>query len=138
MTFRDQSLPHRQGTERTVLQRCPQIVQEPRNTNKQFDVGGGEAVHAGGVRAGVTRDPGERHQQRRRVVHKVEQVVEPATRIGHRPTVKLGLHTRYPEPRFEPWVRTVSRSWFLSVLLSITLAGPAPSGSADTSRLCQG
>jgi hypothetical protein len=30
------------------------------------------------------------------------------------------------------------RNWFLSVLLSITLAGPAPSGSADTSRLCQG
>src|SRR5664279_622335 len=30
------------------------------------------------------------------------------------------------------------RSWFLSVFLSITLAGPAPSGSADTSRLCQG
>ena len=30
------------------------------------------------------------------------------------------------------------RSWFLSVLLSITLAGPAPSGSADTSRLRQG
>jgi len=30
------------------------------------------------------------------------------------------------------------RSWFLSVLLSVTLAGPAPSGSADTSRLCQG
>jgi len=28
-----------------------------------------------------------------------EQVVEPATRIGRRPTVKLGLHLRYPPPR---------------------------------------
>jgi hypothetical protein len=28
-----------------------------------------------------------------------EQVVEPPTRIGHRPTVKLGLHLRYPPPR---------------------------------------
>ena len=29
-------------------------------------------------------------------VHEVEQVVEPAARIGRRPTVKLGLHLRYP------------------------------------------
>ena len=28
-----------------------------------------------------------------------KQVVEPATRIGHRPTVKVGLHLRYPPPR---------------------------------------
>jgi hypothetical protein len=53
-----------------------------------------------------------------RGVHEVEQVIEPATRISHRPTVKLGLHPR--------------------VLLSASLAGPAPSGSTDTSRLCQG
>jgi hypothetical protein len=29
-------------------------------------------------------------------VHEVKQVIEPAARIGHRPTVKLGLHPRYP------------------------------------------
>src|SRR5262249_37898158 len=33
------------------------------------------------------------------VVHEVEQVIEPAARIGRRPTVKLGLHLRYPRPR---------------------------------------
>jgi hypothetical protein len=32
-------------------------------------------------------------------VHEVEQVVEPAARIGRRPTVKLGLHFRYPPAR---------------------------------------
>jgi hypothetical protein len=32
-------------------------------------------------------------------VHEVEQVIEPAARIGRRPTVKLGLHPRYPRPR---------------------------------------
>ena len=47
----------------------------------------------------VARDPVERHQQRRRVVHEVEQVVEPAAGIGRRPTVKLGLHLRYPPTR---------------------------------------
>jgi hypothetical protein len=41
-------------------------------------------------------DPVERHDQRRRVVHEVEQVVEPAAGVGHRPTVKRGLHLRYP------------------------------------------
>ena len=46
----------------------------------------------------VARDPVERHDQRRRVVHEVEQVIEPAAGIGHRPTVKLGLHLRYPSP----------------------------------------
>lgn len=34
--------------------------------------------------------------QRHRIVHEIEQVVEPAARIGRRPTVKLGLHPRYP------------------------------------------
>ena len=47
----------------------------------------------------VTRDPAIRHDQRRRVVHEVEQVIEPAARISRRPTVKLGLHLRYPRPR---------------------------------------
>ena len=34
--------------------------------------------------------------QRCRVVHEVEQVVEPAAGIGRSPTVKFGLHLRYP------------------------------------------
>lgn len=64
-----------------------------------LDGGDRHAVHAGSVGAPVARDPVERHQQRRRVVHEVEQVIEPAAGIGHRPTVKLGLHLRYPPPR---------------------------------------
>ena len=46
----------------------------------------------------VARDPVARHDQRRRIMHEVEQVIEPAARIGRRPTVKLGLHLRYPRP----------------------------------------
>jgi hypothetical protein len=86
-------LAHRQRTKRAVLDLCPQIVQEPRNPDRLLHGGDGPAVNAGRVMAGVARDPGERHPQRRRVMHEIEQVVEPATRIGHRPTVKLGLHT---------------------------------------------
>ena len=50
-------------------------------------------------RVPVALDPAERHIQRRRIVHEIEQVIEPAARIGRRPTVKLGLHPRYPRPR---------------------------------------
>ena len=92
-------LPHRQGPERAVLQGGPQVVQEPGHAHLLLDVFGGDAVHAGGVRALVARDPAERHDQRRRVVHEVEQVIKPAARISRRPTVKLGLHPRYPRPR---------------------------------------
>jgi hypothetical protein len=38
-----------------------------------------------GARPGVARDPVERHHQRRRIMHEVEQIVEPAGRIGRRP-----------------------------------------------------
>ena len=70
-----------------------------RDPDPLLDVGDRQAVDAGSVRPPVARDPVERHDQRRRVVHEVEQVIEPAARIGHRPTVKLGLHLRYPRPR---------------------------------------
>ena len=72
----------------------------------------------GGVGPAVGRDPVPRHDQRGRVVHEVEQVIEPAARIGRRPTVKLGLHLRYPPPRTHPilpgWVvvgRGVTIRW---------------------------
>ena len=51
-----------------------------------------EAIHARCPGSGVTRDPVERHEQRCRIAHEVEQVVEPAAGIGHRPAVKFGLH----------------------------------------------
>jgi hypothetical protein len=95
----DLAFPHRQRPERAVLESGPQVVQEPGHAHLLLDPGGGHAVCAGGVRALVARDPGERHDQRRRVVHEVEQVIEPAAQIGRRPTVKLGLHLRYPRPR---------------------------------------
>jgi hypothetical protein len=70
---------------------------------------------------------GERHDRRRRVVHEVEQVVEPAARNGHRPTVKLGLHPRYPDERANLGVRTTGIPrrifWHHSV---IPLSQPLP------------
>jgi hypothetical protein len=94
----DHALTHRQRPERTRLQLGAQIVQEPPDPDALVHVGDGHAVHPGGVRAPVARDPVERYEQRRRVTHEIEQIIEPAARIG-RPTVELGLHLRYPPTR---------------------------------------
>ena len=95
-------MTHRQRTKRSALDPCPQVVQEPGNADRLLHRVDGPAVHAGSVPAAVPRDPVERHEQRGRVVHEIEQVVEPAAGFGHRPTVKLGLHSRYPVPRITP------------------------------------
>ncbi len=97
--LRDLSFLHRQRSERAVLDGGPQVVQEPGHPDTLLHVGDGQPVDTGSVRTAVARDPVERHQQRRRVIHEIEQVIEPAARIGRRPTVKLGLHLRYPHPR---------------------------------------
>ena len=60
------------------------------------------AVHARRHRTPVARDPDERHRQRRRVTHEIEQVIEPAAWISRRPTVQFGLHARYPLERARP------------------------------------
>lgn len=72
------AFPHRQGPERARLQLGTQVIQKPRNTDKLLDVGDRQAVHASGSGSEVARDPAIRHKQRRRVVHEVEQVIEPA------------------------------------------------------------
>ena len=97
--FRNLAFPHRQRPERARLELGTQVVQEAGNPDLVFDVGDRKAVHAGRPGTGVARDPIERHDQRCRVVHEVEQVVEPAAGIGRRPTVKFGLHLRYPPTR---------------------------------------
>jgi len=97
--LRDQPLAYRQRPERARLQLVPQVIQELLDTDALPGQPDGHAVHAGRVRAPVALDPAVRHIQRRRVMHEVEQVIEPAARISRRPAVKLGLHPRYPRPR---------------------------------------
>jgi hypothetical protein len=93
------AFPHRYRSERAALKTCTQVVQEAGDSDHLFDVGDPQAVHAGRSGPGIARDPLERYEQRRRVVHEVEQVVELATGIGRRPTVKFDLHLRYPPVR---------------------------------------
>jgi len=97
--LRNLAFPHRQRPEGALLQGSPHLVQESPGSHALLDLGDRQAVHTGRVRAVVARDPVKRHDQRRRVMHEIEQVVEPAAGIGRRPTVKPGLHLRYPRPR---------------------------------------
>jgi hypothetical protein len=67
-------------------------MQEPGHPDPLLDLDDRQAIDTGSAGTLVFRDPGERHGQRRRVVHEVEQVIEPTARIGRRPMVQLGLH----------------------------------------------
>ncbi len=113
--FGDLALPHRQRPERARLELGAKVVQEPRCPDLLLDVSDREAVHASGPGPGIARDPVERHDQRRRITHEVEQIVEPAAGVGRRPTVKLGLHLRYPpaRPHRGPVVRSATVRWCL-------------------------
>nr|WP_030918583.1 hypothetical protein [Streptosporangium amethystogenes] len=91
----DPAFPHRERPEDARLELGPQVVQKPWDADFLLNACDRQAVHAGSVGSPVARDPVERHQQRRRIVHEVEQVIEPAAGVGQRPTVKLGLHLRY-------------------------------------------
>jgi hypothetical protein len=72
-------------------------------------------------------------------MHEVEQVIEPATGIGRRPTMKFGLHLRYPLAR--PCGRTsrsagIHRRLFrsCSVLISSNRCRPSPCGRLSRPR----
>ena len=78
--------------ERTLFQLGSQVVQEILDPDLLLDVSDPQAVHTRSTGPGIARDPVERHDQRRPIVHEVEQIIEPAARISRRPTVKLGLY----------------------------------------------
>jgi hypothetical protein len=46
-------LPHRQRPKRPLLQRDPQILQQPRNPKALLDIDDREAINARGVRASI-------------------------------------------------------------------------------------
>jgi hypothetical protein len=85
--------------ERARLELGTQVIQEPGNADGLPDRHGRQAVEARGVRSGVARDPDIRHGQRRRLVHEVEEVIEPEAGIGRRPAVKLYFRADVPVMR---------------------------------------
>jgi hypothetical protein len=126
----DLAFAHRQRAELTRLQHALQVLQVAREAEFPLNADDREAVDARGPGSLVARDPFERQEQRRRIAYEVEQIVEPAAVIGRRPTVKLGLHPRYPlaRPRRGLGGTAVQRRVFrhCSLLLSSKPLPPFP------------
>ena len=97
--FRDHPLPYRQRPEAAVLERRPQAVEEFLDTDIQRDGRRGAPVHPGCLGSPVAPHPIPRHQKERGIGHQIEQVVEPAARIGAGPLVQLRLDLQYPSFR---------------------------------------
>jgi len=57
---------------------------------------GGDPINPGRACALVAPHPVPCHDEERRVMEQVVEVIEPATGIPDRPTVQLGLHREYP------------------------------------------
>ena len=55
-----------------------------------------DPIDPGGACTLVAPDPAPRHDEERRVIDEVEQVIEATARIGRRPVVQLRLHREYP------------------------------------------
>jgi len=91
--------------------------------------------------------PGQRREQRRRVMHEVEQVIKPAARIGRRPAVKLGPHPPQPQRRppwsplrLPPWSppqRPVTAGQSLRLRHPISLRRPKPRSRSRCAKSCR-
>jgi hypothetical protein len=96
---RNQPFPHRLRPKRTIFDRYANAAQKLQGADFPLNPGDRDAVRTRSTCPGIRRDPLPRNTQGCRVVHEIKQVIEPSTRIGRRPTMKLGLHFRYPTER---------------------------------------
>jgi hypothetical protein len=66
-----------------------------------------DPIYTGSAPALVSLHPTPRHNEERRVIYEVEQIIETTTRITGRPLVQLRLHLEYPWfGLFEVWPRS--------------------------------
>ncbi len=87
-------LPHPKRHEHASLQVLTDPGQQIRD--RPTDTAGSDPIDTSGSCALVAPHPVPRHDQERRVIDKVREVIEATTRIGHRPSVQLLLHPQYP------------------------------------------
>ena len=89
-----------------------------------------DLVDPGGASALVGPHPVPRGSEEGRVIDQVEHIIEAAARIGHRPTVQLGLHPKYPRPRLRgvdgPRDAGIHQRVSFPVSVTAILLGPFP------------
>jgi hypothetical protein len=95
--FRDRLLPHPLRNEHAGLETTTGPGQQFCSTGA--DISRSEQVDTSGSRTLVAPHPTPRRNEESRVIDEVVQIIEPAARIGRRPSVQLRLHRQYPRPR---------------------------------------
>jgi hypothetical protein len=96
--LRDRLLPHPLRNEHAGLQVEPKPGQQFRSASAD-DISRSETINSSCSCTRVAPHPAPRGHEERRVINKVVQIIEPAARIGRRPSVQLRLHRQYPRPR---------------------------------------
>ena len=92
--FWDHLLPHPLRNEPASLEVISQLVQQSRST--EHDGAGLHSIDAGGSCTLVAPHPGPCHDEERRVIDEVGEVIEATAGISLRPLVQLRLHHKYP------------------------------------------
>ncbi len=127
--FGDRLLPHPGRGEATCFERCSQLAEELPGAGA--DGVGNHPIDPGGASALVAPHPAPRHDEERRVIREVVEVIEATARIGLRPLVQLGLHLMYPPLgliQVGPRIADVHRRAPPSASLLRPRWGPSPCG----------
>jgi Recombinase/Recombinase zinc beta ribbon domain/Resolvase, N terminal domain len=131
----DRLLPHPGRGEAACLERCSQPAEELPGIGA--DDARNHPIDPGGASALIAPHPAPRHDEERRVIHEVVQVIEATTRIGLRPLVQLGLHPMYPPLgllEVGPQIADVHRRAPSSASLPRPRWGPSPCGRLSRPR----
>jgi hypothetical protein len=97
-SFRDRLLPDPVRDEPARLHLIAKISEHRRGPGRS-DRPRCDLIHPGGAGAGIGPHTIPRRSEESRVIDQVEHIIETAARIGHCPSVQLGLHPKYPSPR---------------------------------------
>jgi hypothetical protein len=137
--FGDRLLPHPTRNQPASLEIVLQPVEQFPDTG--HNRAGCHPIDAGGSCAHVAPHPTPRHNEERRVVHEVEQVIEATVRIGRRPLVQLRLHHEYPHlghHRLGPRRADVHRRPPRATLMLRTHWTPSPCARLSRARTTTG
>ena len=137
--FGDRLLPHPLRNEPAGLEVTSQPVQQRRSA--EDDGAGFHPIDAGGPCTLVAPHPCPRHDEERRVIDEVGEVIEATAGISLRPLVQLRLHHEYPVLRLDevgPRIADIHRRTPRSAWMLRARWTPSPCGRLSRPRTTTG